>query len=409
MRNELEGIGARVRRARRGKGMTQSQLAAYIGRSESWLRSVETDRITPDKYSVIDRLADVLDIDVAWLLGQPYRPASPSQDAGHGAVPSLRTVLRRTSLILSGHPDLQPASAHALITDLRADVDRVTRLRQAARLPDVLVHLPGLVESLNTRALDAQGSELDEVQGLIVEVSHVARMVLNQLGYHDLAWTAVENAAIAAAKVGDPLMLACSAWDRCGVLLHTGSLAETIIVAEAAMSHLESQLNNPSEQVLSLWGALNLRCAVASARRRDASSAWTYVQEAEDAAARLGHDRNDYQTVFGPGNVGIHAAEIAVELGRPDIALQRSASIRLDEVPSKERRTHHQIDLARAYGQMKRDSAAVVALKQAAAIAPHYVYNHPMARGLVDQIRLRGQPGSFSAGLGGLERAMGLA
>ena len=134
--------------------MTQAQLAAYIGRSESWVRGVENDRLTPDKYSVIDRLADVLDIDVAWLLGQPYQPTKPSQDAGHSAVPTLRTVLRRTSLILSGHPGIQSASVPARLTDLRADVDRVTRLRQAAKLPHVMAQLPDLIESLNTGALE---------------------------------------------------------------------------------------------------------------------------------------------------------------------------------------------------------------------------------------------------------------
>lgn len=408
MRSDTEGIGGRVRRARRGKGITQAQLAAYIGRSESWVRGVENDRLTPDKYSVIDRLAGVLDIDVAWLLGQPYQPTEPRQDAGHSHVPALRTVLRRTSLILSGHPGMRPASAPALLPNLRAEVDRVTRLRQAAKLPKVMAQLPDLMEALNTGAIEASGPDQDGVHGLIVEASHVARMVLNQLGYHDLAWTAVENAAIAAARIGDPLMKACSAWDRCGVLLHTGSLHEAIVVAEAAMADLEAQLNTPTEQALSLWGALNLRCSVASARRHDATTAWNYLREAENTATRLGHDRNDFQTVFGPGNVGIHAAEIAVELDQPDVALQRHSAINLEAVPSKERHTRHRIDIARACGQMKRDAAAVQVLRQAADIAPHYVYNHPMARGLVDQLRRRAKPSTFSAGLGSLQRAMGL-
>jgi transcriptional regulator with XRE-family HTH domain len=408
MREGTERIGTRVRRARRGKGITQISLAARIGVSESWLRGVEAGRITPDKHSVFDRLAAELDVDVAWLLGQPFQPAVPNQDAGHGSVPSLRTALRRTSLLLSGHPGIHAIAGRSTIVDLGRSVERVTRLRQAARLQEVMAALPELVEELNTGLLMGLGQELDNVHGLVVEASHVARMVLNQLGYHDLAWTAVENAAFAAARIGDPLLLACSAWDRCGVLLHTGSLSEVIAVAEAAMGPLELDLGSPASPVLSLWGALNLRCAIASARQSAEQAAWSYLLEAESAARRLGEGRNDYQTVFGPVNTAIHAVEIAVELGRPQVALKRCATFEVSTIPSKERHTHHAIGVARAYGQMKRDSTAVTVLRQAAEIAPQYVFNHPMARGLVEQIRQRGRPSAFSAGLGGLERAMGL-
>src|SRR5579871_1508988 len=104
VRDTTDTIGGRVRRARRGEGLTQMELARRLQRSESWVRGVEAGRITLDRHSAIDRLVNVLDVDMAWLLGQPYQPASPDQDAGQGAVRKLRSALRRTSLILSGHP-----------------------------------------------------------------------------------------------------------------------------------------------------------------------------------------------------------------------------------------------------------------------------------------------------------------
>lgn len=408
MTDATDTIGGRVRRARRGKGLTQIELARRLQRSDSWVRGVEAGQITLDRHSAIDRLVNVLDVDIAWLLGQPYQPASPDQDAGQSTVRKLRSALRRTSLILSGHPRISSLTVPRSVAELRRDVDRMTRLRQAALLPRVMGPLPDLIEDLNTSTLEATGPGRDATYGLTVELCHVARMVLNQLGYHDLAWTAVENAALVAARIGDPLILACSAWDRCGVLLHTGSLAETIVVAETAMASLEPDLSHPRPETLSLWGALNLRCAIASARGYDAPNAWSYLREAEMTAQRLGVDRNDFQTVFGPSNVHIHAAEMAVELGQPNVALERSARLDLSAIPSKERQTRHGIDVARAYGQMKRDAAAVVALERAATSAPHYVYNHPMARSLVEQIRSRGQGSAFSVGLGKLERVMGL-
>ncbi|MFF2557143.1 helix-turn-helix domain-containing protein [Nocardia sp. NPDC058058] len=399
-------IGSRIRRSRRARRMSQATLAGLVQRSESWLRGVEAGRIELDRYSVIDRLATVLEIDIGWLLGQHL---DFGQETEHSAIPALRTALRRTGLGLAGQPGLRPAAPPQLLPDLRAEVDRITRRRQAANLPEVMRQLPDLAESLNTAALTVNGAERDLVDGLIVETSHVARTVLNQLGYHDLAWTAVENGATAAARLGDPLMRACSAWDRCGVLLHTEASAEVLTVAEAALNDLRAAMTSPAPQVLSLWGALHLRCAVASARRHDASGAWAYLAEAEVAAARLGVDRNDFQTVFGRTNCDIHAAEIAVALDQPDIALRRHASIDLARLASKERHTRHRIEIARACGLLKQDGAAVHQLQRAARLAPQYVYNHPTARDLVGELCRRGQPTAIDAGLGAIERAMRLA
>lgn len=386
--------------------MTQATLGWLVERSEPWVRGVETGRIPLDRHSVIERLAKVLEVDVDWMLGRPFEFG---EETGHSAVPALRAALRRTGLVLSGHPGVRQIAPTMLLWDLRDEVDRVTRRRQAANLLEVMRQLPDLTEALNTSAMDARGTERDAVYGLIVETSNVARMVLDQLGYHDLAWIAVDNAATAADKLGDPLMQACSAWDRCGVLLHTGSLGEVHTIAEAAMTELADCMKVPTPQALSLWGALNLRCAVASARRQDATTAWRYFAEAERTATRLGADRNDFQTVFGPTNCSIHAAEIAVELGRPDIALARHASIDLSALASIERHTRHRIDVGRAYGQLEHDAAAVDQLQRAVALAPQYVYNHPVARELVGALACRSQPSAVDAGLGTLERAMGLA
>lgn len=405
----IDSIGARLRRARKAKSLSQTELGTLVGRSESWIEKIENNRLALDKFSVIDNLAGVLDVDVSWLLSQPYQPSQPVHNAGQSHVPKLRTSLRRTSLILSGHPSIRAVSPVQPLTVLRDTVNRVTRRRQAANLLEVMLALPDLVESLNTAVLNTTNvAERDYVYRLIVETGHIARMALNQLGHHDLAWNAVENAALGAAVVGDPLLKACSAWDRCGVLLHTGSLSEVFTLAEAAMDDLTDQLRNPTPEVLSLYGALSLRCAVAAGRGDDSGSASQYLSEAKSTATRLGVDRNDFQTVFGPGNVAIHEIEVAVELDQPDVALARVGSFNLAAVPSRERHTAHRINVACAYGKLGRDADAVVTLRNAAKVAPHYVYNHPIARSWVEILLQRAQPTAFDAGLASLERAMGL-
>jgi transcriptional regulator with XRE-family HTH domain len=401
-----QGMGDRVTQARHAKGLTQIQLAGLVEHSESWVRGLEKGRQVLVKQRVIDRLAEVLSVDVSWLLGQPYTPPSPDHDAGHGGIPALRNSIRRASLILSGHPGIPAATPSPVLTDLRRRVVTVCRLRQAADLPGVMAVLPSLLESINTALLDAD--DLDEAHRLLIESSHVARMICNQLGHHDLAWSAVENAATAAARLGDPLFQACSAWDRCGVLLHTGSVPEMISVAQAALGHLETRLSSdPTPQELSLWGALHLRCAIASARRHDAVASWQYLAEAERVARLLG-DRNDFQTVFGVSNVEIHAVEIAVELDLPDTALRRAQPLDLSGLRSRERVVHHGISLARCYGQTQEDANAVRVLARAAEVSPAYVHNHPMARSVVALVQQRSRPSAVEAGLGSLQRAMAL-
>jgi hypothetical protein len=67
-------------------------------------------------------------------------------------------------------------------------------------------------------------------------------------------------------------------------------------------------------------------------------------------AERLGEDRNDFWTVFGPTNVGIHRASVAVELGDAGRAVEQARAIDPSQLPSLERRAHHLLDLVRALG-----------------------------------------------------------
>ena len=59
-----------------------------------------------DRYSVITDIADRCDVDMVWPPGQPYRLQRSGGDLAHAHIPALRVGLRRSGLILSGHPGL---------------------------------------------------------------------------------------------------------------------------------------------------------------------------------------------------------------------------------------------------------------------------------------------------------------
>ncbi|MGA5497673.1 helix-turn-helix domain-containing protein [Streptomyces cinereoruber] len=407
-----EHIGARVQIARNAAGLTQVELAGFLGRSESWVANVESGRQPLDRYSVITAIAERCDVDVVWLLGQPYRLQRGEGGLAHAHVPALRTGLRRAGLILSGHPGLTPQGGPVDLEGLRARVQKANTARQAANLPAVATILPSLVEDLNSAVLTANGVEREEALRLLADAARTARMCLNQIGYPDLAWVAAEVAAGAATQLGDPVVKAAVAWDRCGALLHQASLRETVAVAEAALRDLEplASARQPDDVAVSLRGALHLRCSIALARGAGSKEdAWARIDAALEDANRLGPQWYDLErhTVFGRGTVAVHAAEAGVEVDQPDAGLKKVPAVHISEVPSKERRTHYAIDEARALHRMGKHSSAVVKLREAATAAPYYVHADPMSRALVSSLAKTGVPSQASM-LSGLIRSMEL-
>lgn len=396
-----EHIGQRVRIARNAAGLTQAEAAGLLGRTENWLANVEAGRMPLDRYSLITAIADLCDVDVVWLLGQPYRLQRGEGSLAHAHVPALRTGLRRAGLVLSGHPGLIPQGMPTDLAQLRAASQKANTARQAANLPEVATLLPGLIEDLNTALLTLDGQPRETALRLMADAARTARMCLNQIGYPDLAWVAAEVAAGAATQLDDPLTKAAVAWDRCGALLHQATLPEVLAVANAALRDLEplAAATHPEREALSLRGALMLRCAIAHARGSQGDDAWARISAALEDADRLGPDWYDVEahTVFGRGVVAVHAAEAGVEVQMPDKGLSLVPEVDIDAVPSKERRTHYKIDQARAYHKMGRSPAAVATLRQAASDAPYYVYADPMARALVSDLARVGVPSQASA------------
>lgn len=406
-----EHIGTRVRIARNAAGLTQVELADFLGRTEAWVANVERGRQPLDRYSVITAIAERCDVDVVWLLGQPYRLQRNGGSLAHAHIPALRTGLRRSGLILSGHPGLAPTGAPVDVQALRRRNGEANAARQAANLPGVAQLLPALVEDLNTALLVADGAGRESALRLLADAARTARMCLNQLGYPDLAWSAAEVAAGAATALGDPVAKAAVAWDRCGALLHQASNREAVCVAEAALRDLEphAAARAADRRAVSLRGALHLRAAIAHARGARADDAWARIDAALEDADRLGPGWYDVdqQTVFGRGTVAVHAAEAGVEVGEPRTGLTRVPDARVGEIPSRERQTHYAIDEARALHRMGRSASAVVKLRAAAGQAPFYVHADPMARALVSDLARIGVPSQASA-LSGLIRNMEL-
>lgn len=84
--------GERVAVARKGRGLTQQELAARVPISVSMLRKVEQGSrdATP---ALVAAVAKALNISVNTLTGQPYDQTGRHRDRIHAQIPALRRAL----------------------------------------------------------------------------------------------------------------------------------------------------------------------------------------------------------------------------------------------------------------------------------------------------------------------------
>ena len=157
-------------------------------------------------------------------------------------------------------------------------------------------------------------------------------------------------------------------------------------VAVTALTTLEPSLGTGPPAHLSIYGALLQTSAVVAARRGDRAGANEFLTEADAIAQRLGEDRNDFWTVFGPTNVDIHRASVSVELGDAGQVVEQARTIEPAHLPSLERRAHHLLDTAQGYGQWRKDHQALDALLRAERLAPQEVHAQPAVQQLVVEL-----------------------
>jgi hypothetical protein len=193
----------------------------------------------------------------------------------------------------------------------------------------------------------------------------------------------------------------------CHAALRIDDVDEVYTVATGAARELEPALDEPSGELLSVYGGLHLVGAVASARAGDRPAAQRMLGRARATAARLATDRNDYWMSFGPTNVAMHDVAVLIESGDPKGAIRHGVTVDPSGLASLERQSTHHVQLAHAYTLQRKDPEAVHELLVAERLNPEGVhYNmlaHDFVRGMLRRERRRVTPG-----LRGLARRLNL-
>jgi transcriptional regulator with XRE-family HTH domain len=411
----------RLAQRRRALGLSQEQFAERLGIERSTVVRWEAGQTEPQPW-LRPRIAGVLRVSIdqldellaqaggpemssdgrstyaqdqpellrgaAAVAGSQLMPAHVGRGELRTAVPAIRRALLHYDRIACGVADGDGLRGLGSLAQLRHAVNEACRLRQAARYSALGAVLPALLVEAQLAAHRTADERQQTAFGLLAEANHVAGGFLKKAGAQDLAWVAVDRASHAAEAAELPLLKAASAYRLANLLLDIGHLRDARDIAAAAIDVLESGLGAASPEHLSMWGALFLKSAAIAAHLGDQAGAWQHLGEARATARRLGRNRNDFWTAFGPTNVTIHEVSLAVELGDTGTAVHRAGAVDVAGFPPQllERRSTLLIDSARAHAQRRQDVMAVGALLRAECIAPEEVRHNRQSRELLGEL-----------------------
>jgi transcriptional regulator with XRE-family HTH domain len=365
------GRGQRIARARRRRGLSQAALAGLVGRSESWLSQVERGLREVDSHTVLVSLAEILHVEVTDLTGDSANDPDISR---YGAAREIeRAMMAYDSL--ESVIDADSAVREPDLTRLRLTLDRANRSYQAARYDEAGRMLPALIHAVETAARTCPSRDAAEVGALRSQVYQTAAMLLSRVGETSLAWTAGDRAVTAAEHVNAGLLAAVSAFRLTHVFIKRKHASQARDLVAAAASALRRSGTDNDPERLSVLGALHLSDALAAASEFDRTAATKSLAAAGQVAERVGAQRNDHWTAFGPTNVRIHEISAAVAFGDATTAVETGESLDLQRLPTSlgGRRGQVNLDLARAYAQQRHDAAAVNMLVMAEQTAPQLV------------------------------------
>jgi hypothetical protein len=249
-----------------------------------------------------------------------------------------------------------------------------------------------LLARLHAACQTLTGDERSQACTLSADAHHVAAGLLLKLDDQGLAYLAADRSMRAAQASEDPVTVGASARIITHTLMNGGHLPAAISTASSYAAQLDRDMDSHTPESLSVYGSLLLRGSVAAAQRGTRGTAHEMLDEADEAAKRLGVDGNYRWTAFGPVNSRLHRVNIAVTLGDAGTAIDVARGVDLNRLTVTERKASLLIDVARAFLQWGRHEKAYIALRTAEATAHEEVSGRPSVHRLLGQLRATAPP-----------------
>jgi transcriptional regulator with XRE-family HTH domain len=377
-------LGRKIAFHRARRGLSQRDFGAIIERSETWVSQVERGERRIDRMTVLRRVAEALDVPLAELAADT--PIMAEASCRPATASALRMLLS-SSLTLS--LAIAPPAVSMSLGELREQADRAWELTHGAEYDELIPLLTDLLPQAEATVRLTKGAASKSAYRVLARAYHAAAAALVKLGELAAAWVAADRAISAAERAGDLLLMGEGIFRLTLVFQAGRQYDQAQHAASTGVDALAPMAEAGTKEAISLQGALHLQLAILAGRQNHAEQALEHLRVARVAARRLGEDRNDYNTEFGPTNVEIYEVAVAVELGDAGTALRIAAALDVSRL-SPERRGRLLLDMARAHLQRRNPEGTIIALLDAERVTPEQTRNHWITRNLLQDLERAG-------------------
>jgi len=381
----VETIGTLVHRYRGEKHWSQRKLAGEMHYSVSWVSKVERDTQAVNDVHLLGRLAVLLGAPLAEFIDAALGP-----DAGDAV--RERPYVEQVRRAIAGHPvpdSWSPGEASSIATidmdDLEGRTRRASELVHASSYQALGPLLAGLISNLEVASRVTVEPERTTILVHLADAYQVAAAMLVKVGDHGAGWVAADRAITAGERCNDRGLVLAGQLRMAHTLLNSKERALARHVLEQGKRMAKDAVSSGDPGLLSLVGACALLLGILDAREHESQPAEDNLAMAVKLANKLGIDRNECGTEFGPTNVAMHAVAISVELGNGQQAVDRTRHVAAGTL-SPERQARYLIDVARAHVITRSPRDAISALLQAEQVAPEELADLPMVATVIEDI-----------------------
>ncbi|WP_410620654.1 helix-turn-helix domain-containing protein [Amycolatopsis sp. cmx-8-4] len=370
-------IGERIRELRNG-WMTQQELATAAGVSVDLVRKLEQGIRHTCSVSSLARLARALDVDMAALLAKPTPPPTTEPDSG---LIAIRRVLTSVEDLTGGGHDVEPAS----LIEAERTVDYLWGSYWSGRYELLASLLPAALTTLRATYRDAKTAEKPQAAHILARAYQAAGDTLVHMGQTDAAFLAIREALVAAKNSDDPLLYAAMRMSVSWQMLVQGRYDDSANVALAAANEI-SPRGKVSNSQLSAYGILTVTAATATARKLDKASTVDLLAESRQAANRIGYDRSEHQTTFGPAKVAMLSVDCAVVMDNFTGALAAAQQLPRDAHLPLATKARHLADVSLSHLRLGHDKKALDTLLSTESFASDWLKYQSLPRQITSEL-----------------------
>jgi transcriptional regulator with XRE-family HTH domain len=369
-------FGDRLRWHRERAGKSRTVLGGLVGRSEEWVKAVESGRIQMPRLPMLLRIAEALGIqDLSELAGRQELAVAAMTKNAHGDLDRIRDALVSHRLARAVQPpDLEALAQRAAHGWAQWHSRPDHRTATAPLLPDLI---------RDSQLAVRYSEDRRRALVLLAKVHSLAQAWVAYQPGPELVWLAADRALSAAFEADDPGAIAGAAWYAAQVYQQGGQPDKAVEVALDSASLLPGLGTEVDDELRACFGLVHLAASWAYAQAGHEGEAWREWDIADQAVRTLPDGYVHPWLMFGRAVVDNYATLIDTELFHGARAVDRANQLDLNAIPSRTRRAVHAMNAGRAY-QLRREPLATLHLiGQAHRYSPETVRYRPWARQVV--------------------------